>query len=328
MLHRAVDDVEPSPDALPRLLAAARRRRSPKRPLLAALGAVAAAAVALVVAFVVLPGQQQPTPVSAQPNSYLATPQPGVIASFDVLSGRQNGVLSDVPGADPETLATDRSRVLVVAATTEGKRLVEVSADGAQRVLPVPVGDARLLAAGGGRIAYLDGGAVVVLRDGQPQHIALPTGTRVDDLALSDDGRLALLAAEPGRHQASVLVLAPDATSWDGRVEAVSDGCGPVAITWNGPDLAVLEPPACAAGQARVATFAADTGRKLGGGVPFPAPELTPSTVELSADPLGRFLVSTSGGGQWLVDGSEVRPVPPACTRPGVCASGPATFWS
>ncbi|KAA5826563.1 hypothetical protein F1721_31250 [Saccharopolyspora hirsuta] len=326
-LHRLVDDVEPSPDALPKMLAAARRRKPSRRPLFAAIGAVAAAAVALVVAVAVLPGQQQPTPVSAQPNSYLAAPEPGVIASFDIYSGRQNGVLSDIPGADPEVLATDRNRVLAVATTSDGRQLVEVAADGAKHVLPVPVGDARLLTAGGGRIAYQDGDSVVVLR-GEQQRIALPAGMRVDDLALSDDGRLALLAAEPGRDRASVLVLAPEATSLADHVEATSDACGPVAIAWSGHDVAALEPPACGAGQARVATFAANSGRKLGAGVPFRTPELTAGTARLSADPLGRFLVSTDGRGQWLVDGSEVRPLPPACTTSGACASGPGTFWS
>ncbi|MER7078304.1 hypothetical protein SAMN02982929_05774 [Saccharopolyspora kobensis] len=327
-LHRMVDDVEPSPDALPKLLAGTRRRKAPRRPLFAAIGAVAVAAVALVVALVVMPGQQQPAPVSAQPNSYLATLEPGVIASFDIFSGQQNGVLADVPGADPEVLTTDRNRVLAATSTSDGRRLVEIAADGAQHVLPVPPGDLRLLAAGGGRIAYPDADSVVLLRGGQQQRIALPAGTRVDDLALSDDGRLALLAAEPGRDQASVLVLARDATSLAGHVEAASEDCGPVAITWSGRDIAALEPPACGDGQARVATFAADSGRKIGAGVPFRTPELAVGAVRISADPLGRFLVSTDGRGQWLVDGSAVRPLPPACTGDGGCATGPGTFWS
>ncbi|MER7011551.1 hypothetical protein ABT324_09010 [Saccharopolyspora sp. NPDC000359] len=327
-LHRLVDDVEPSPDALPKVLAAARRRKPSRRPLFAAVGAVAAAAVALVVAVAVLPGQQQPTPVSVQPNSYLAAPEPGVIASFDIYSGRQNGVLSDIPGADPEVLATDRHRVLAVTTTSGGRQLVEVAADGAKQVLPVPIGDARLLTAGGGQVAYQDGDAVVVLRGEQQQRIALPPGMRVDDLALSDSGQLALLATEPGRDQASVLVLAAGANSLTDHVEAASDGCSPVAIAWTRGDIAALEPPACGAGQARVATYATDSGRKLGAGVPFQAPELTAGTARLSADPLGRFLVSTDGRGQWLVDGSAVRPLPPSCASSGVCTSGPGTFWS
>ncbi|MER5392992.1 hypothetical protein [Saccharopolyspora sp. NPDC002686] len=327
-LHRLVDDVEPKPDALPKMLASARRRqKSPRRPWFAAIGLVAAAAVALLVAVLVLPGQQT-TQVSAHPNSYLAAPEPGVIASFDIFSGRQNGVLSDdVTGAHPAVLATDRNRVLALTSTADGERLVEVVPGGEQRVLPVRIGDARLLTAGGGKIAYRDGDAVVVLRGEQQQRIALPAGTRVDDLALSDDGRLALVAAEPGRDQAGVLVLAPGATSLDGRVEVVPDGCGPVAVTWTGRDIAALESPTCDAGQARVATFDAN-GRKLGAGVPFHAPELAAGAARLSADPLGRFLVSTSGHGQWLVDGSEVRPIPPACSADGVCADGPGTFWS
>ncbi|MCI2421453.1 hypothetical protein MOQ72_28865 [Saccharopolyspora sp. K220] len=325
-LHRLVEDVEPRPDALPRLLANARRRKSPRRPLLV-VAAVASAAAAFVVAMLALPGQQEPEPVSVQPNSYLAAPRSGVIASFDVLSGRENHEVARVSGADTAVLAADRDRVYTLVSTVDGRRVVEVALSGGQQVLPGDVGDGRLLAAGGGRIAYLDGTAVVVVHGQQQRRIPIPAELRVDDLALADDGRLAVLAGQQGSDH--VLLLPPDANSLAGHVEAVPDGpCGPVAITWSGRDLAALQPVDCTAEQARVATFAADTGRKIGAGAPFRTPPLVAGRTRLSADPLGRFLVSTDGQGQWLVDGSVIRPIPPACTTDGVCAPGPGTFWS
>ncbi|MGP4016470.1 hypothetical protein [Saccharopolyspora sp. 5N708] len=328
-LHRLVADVEPRPGALPRLLAQTRRRRSPRRPLVAVVVAAGLAAVAFVVAMVAMPGQPAPEPVSVRPDSYLAAPRPGVIASFDVPSGRENREVARVSGADPAVLAADRDRIYTVASTMDGRRVVEVSPQGGQRVLPGEVGDGRLLAAGGGRIAYLDGDAVVVLHGQQQRRIPMPPELRVDDLALADDGRLAVLAGQPGSERALVLLLAPEANSLAGHVEAVPDAaCGPVAIAWSGRDIAALQPVDCTAEQVQVATFAADSGRKIGAGVPFRTPRLVAGTTRLSADPLGRFLVSTDGQGQWLVDGSAVHPIPPACTADGVCIQGPGTFWS
>ncbi|QIZ36492.1 hypothetical protein [Saccharopolyspora sp. ASAGF58] len=326
-LHRLVEDVEPKPDALPRLLAATRGRRSPRRPLLALVGAVAVAAAAFVVVSLGIPRQQEPEPVSVQPDSYLAAPAPGVIASFDLRSGRENQEVARVDGADAGVLATDRDRVYTTVSTSDGRRIVEVLLRGGQRVLPGDIGDGRLLTAGGGRVAYLDGKAVVVVHDGgQQQRIAIPPELRVDDLALADDGRLAVLAGHQGS-QALVLLLAPDATSLAGHVDAVPDAtCGPVAIAWSGRDVAALQPVDCGGEQARVATFAADSGRKIGAGVPFRTPPLAAGQARLSTDPLGRFLVSTKGKGQWLVDGSVIRPIPPACTDDGACAEGPGVF--
>ncbi|PKW15010.1 hypothetical protein [Saccharopolyspora spinosa] len=327
-LHRLVEDVEPKPDALPRLLAATRRRRSPRRPLLALVGAVAVAAAAFVVASLVIPGQQEPEPVSVQPDSYLAAPAPGVIASFDVRSGRENQEVARVDGADAGVLATDHDRVYTTVSTSDGRRIVEVLLRGGQRVLPGDVGDGRLLTAGGERVAYLDGNAVVVVQGGgQRQRIAIPPELRVDDLALADDGRLAVLAGQQGSRQSLVLLLAPDATSLAGHVDAVPDAtCGPVAIAWSGRDVAALQPVDCGGEQSRVATYAADSGRKIGAGVPFRTPPLAAGQARLSTDPLGRFLVSTKGKGQWLVDGSMIRPIPPACTDDGACAEGPGVF--
>ncbi|GAA0532873.1 hypothetical protein GCM10011581_17620 [Saccharopolyspora subtropica] len=327
-LHRLVEDVEPRPDALPRLLAAARRRRSPRRPLIAALGAVGAAAVAFLVAVVFVPQQPELAPVSVQPNTYLAAPQPGVIASFDVLSGQENSQVATVTGADTTVLAADRDRVYTVVSTADGRRVAEVSARG-QRVLPGKVGDSRVLAAGGGRVAYLDGTDVVVVHDQQQHRIPVPAHLRVEDLALAADGRLAVLVTpRDGGQASSVLVLPPDATSLSARVEATSgEACGPVAVAWTGRDVAALQPVDCADDRLRVATFAGDSGRKIGAGTVFRTPPLAPGSARLSTDVLGRFLVSTAGQGQWLVDGSAVRPIPPACTTDGVCAAGPGTFW-
>ncbi|MEU6270494.1 hypothetical protein [Saccharopolyspora shandongensis] len=326
-LHQLVEDVEPSPDALPRLLAGVRRRRSPRRPLIVLVGAAAVAATAFVVAMFALPGRHDPAPVSVRPDSYLASPEPGVIAAFDVLSGREDREVAHVDGAEPGVLAADNDRIYTMASTADGRRVVEVNPQGGQRVLPGEAGDGRLLAAGGGRVAYLDGNAVVVVRGENRQAIAIPPGLRVHDLALADDGRLAVLAGEQDSSRAAVLLFAPDANSLAGHVEAVPDApCGPVAIAWSGPDVAALEPVDCGGGQARVATFAADTGRKIGAGVPFRTPRLTAGEARLSADPLGRFLVSTGKQGQWLVDGSVIRPIPPACSGAGECAPDPGTF--
>ncbi|MEV0705501.1 hypothetical protein AB0I53_47375 [Saccharopolyspora sp. NPDC050389] len=326
-LHQFVEDVEPRPDALPRLLAGVRRRRSPRRPLLAVVGAAAVAAAAFVVAMLAIPGQHDPEPVSVRPDSYLAAPEPGVIAAFDVLSGREDREVARVEGADTEVLAADHDRIYTVVSTADGRRVVEVNLQGGQRVLPGEFGDGRLLTAGGGRVAYLDGNAVVVVRGESRQSIAIPPELRVHDLALAEDGRLAVLAGEQGSRQAVVLLLAPDANSLAGHVEAVPDAaCGPVAIAWSGPDVATLQPVDCDGGQARVATFAANSGRKIGAGVPFRTPPLTAGEARLSADPLGRFLVSTGKQGQWLVDGSVIRPIPPACSGAGACAPGPGTF--
>ncbi|MBB5152908.1 hypothetical protein [Saccharopolyspora phatthalungensis] len=332
-LHRLVEDVEPRPDALPRLLANARQRRSPWRPLLAVAGAAAVAAAAFVVAMPRLPGQQAPEPVSVRPDSYLAAPEPGVITSFDVLSGRQNQAVARVNGADTKVLATDGDRVYTLVSTAAGRRVVEVTLGGGQQVLPGNVGDGRLLAAGGGRIAYLDGNDVVVVHAMQQQtpqqRIAIPPELRVNDLALAGDGRLAVLAGRHDSRRSLVLLLAPDANSLAGHVEAVPEAsCGPVAIAWSGRDVAALQPVDCGGEQARVATYAADSGRKIGAGVPFRTPPLTAVGTRLSTDSLGRFLVSSDGRGQWLVDGSAIRPIPPACTTGGVCTPGPSTFWS
>lgn len=327
-LHLLVEDVEPRPDALPRILAGSRRRRAPRRSLIALVGAVAVVAAAFVVGELTFPGEHVPEPVSVQPDSYLATPEPGVIASFDVLSGREKQEIARVAGADTAVLAADRDRVYTLVSTADGRRVTEVTLHGDQQVLPGNV-DGRLLTAGGGRIAYLDGEAVVVVHGRRQQRIAIPRELRVDDLALADDGRLAVLAGRLDGRQSLVLLLAPDANSLAGHIEAVPDAaCGPVAIAWSGRDIAALQPVDCGGQQARVATFAADSGRKIGAGVPFRTTPLSVGEVRLSTDPLGRFLVSTDGQGQWLVDGSLIRPLPPACSTGGTCASGPGTFWS
>jgi hypothetical protein len=71
------------------------------------------------------------------------------------------------------------------------------------------------------------------------------------------------------------------------------------------------------------------SGEQLGAGVPFDlrAGAVRSDAVALSADRLGRFLVSGAGTRQWLVDGADVQVVPKACSPGGACAATPATFW-
>ncbi|GAA4858508.1 hypothetical protein GCM10025787_48790 [Saccharopolyspora rosea] len=326
-LHRFVEDVEPSPDALPRVLAAARRRRSPRRNLVLAAGAAVTATAAFLVALLVIPDGRDAEPVSVQPNSYLASPTTGVIASFDVLSGHENREIARIAGARAGVLAADGDRAYTAVDDHGRIRIVEVWAGGRRVVGEVPGTDRPVLAANAGRVAYVDGNAVTVLRGQQRRSIPVPPGLRVHDLALAPDGRLAVLAGPPDSPRSSVSVVAPAGMSLDGRPEATPpDGCGPLAVTWSGHDLAALQPVDCS-GQVRVATFDSDSGRQLGAGVPFRAGPLVPDSVQLSTDRLGRFLISTGATGQWLVDGSVVRQVPPACSAGGACAGTPGTFW-
>lgn len=321
-MHRAVADVEPAPDSLPRLLAAARRRRAPhRRPTFLVVAAAAVAAVFIGVAL----GFQtpDPQPVSVRPGNYVAAVGAGAIASFDVASGRRQGEVAQVSGGEVTDLAEDQGRVFALVSTSDGHRVVEVAAGGAQRNL-ADAGDARALTAAGGRVAYADGDRIVLWIGGDRRDLPTP-GLRVIDLALSGDGRLALLAERGG--PAELLITDPDPTTVDASRAAPTGPCGPLAIAGSGSDIAALEPADCTApGRARVATYAADTGRKLAAGVPFATPPLDPAHLGLSADPQGRVLVSVPGRAQWLVDGTEVLQIPLPCAASGPCTALPATF--
>jgi hypothetical protein len=330
-LRLLVDDVEPRGDALPRLLAAAHRRKSPRRPLIAAsVVAVTATAVFLVALLVFPVGPPRGTePVSVAPNSYLAQSQPGVIASFDLVSGRQLQEVGRVSGGGSGVgLAADGDRVYTVVARGTERDLVNVSPNGAQ--VPVAVlpsgGPSPALAAGAGRVAYAAGGAVVVRRGLDQQRIPVPPGLHVVDLALDSDGRLAVLTAPDPGGAAGIHVVEPGAASMTERPPIVLAGrCGPMAIAWVGHDVAALRPVDCTSGRVRVATLDRTSGEQIGAGVPFDAGPAD-GRVGLSADRLGRFLVS-EGARQWLIDGSDVRTVPPACSPAGGCANEPGVFW-
>ncbi|TDD92469.1 hypothetical protein E1202_03315 [Saccharopolyspora karakumensis] len=320
-MHRAVADVEPAPDSLPRLLAAARRRRAPyRRPTFLV---VVAAAVAAVFVGVALSFQTpEPQPVSVRPGNYVAAVGAGAIASFDVASGRKQDDVAQVSGGEVTELAEDQGRVFALVSTSDGHRVVEATAGG-QRDL-AEAGDARALTAAGGRVAYADGDRVVLWIGGDRRDLPTP-GLRVIDLALSGDGRLALLAERGG--PAELLITDPDPTAVDVTRAAPTGPCGPLAIAGSGPDIAALEPADCTApGRARVATYAADTGRKLAAGVPFATPPLDPAHLGLSADPQGRVLASVPGRAQWLVDGTEVLQIPLPCAASEPCTALPATF--
>jgi hypothetical protein len=322
-LHRLVDDVEPAPDALPRLLSAA-RRRSARRRLPVVVGVSAALACATFVAVALgFFAQPRSTPVAVQPDSYVAAPRPGVIAAFDLRTGRQKAEVARVRGADGSDLATDSGRVFTSVSTGRGRRVVEITQEGERRTI-AEVADGRALTAGGGQVAYVDGAnRVVALGAGGRRELPLH-GMTVLDLALADDGRLALLVERESTRD--VLIAAPGVTTLDGSRELrVVAPCGPLAIAWRDRSLAAVEPD-CSLRRARVATYDATSGRKLGAGEAFDTPPLDSGGLDLSADELGRFLVSATDRGQWLVDGAQVRRIPPACDPEGHCADGSATF--
>jgi hypothetical protein len=329
-LSRSVEDVEPRPDALPRLLAATRRRPA-RRPVFKTAGAALAATAAVLVALVVLPEWRPgpPAPVSIRPNSYVAQREPGVLASFDVASGHQLHRLARVSGRPADALAADGQRVYAVARARDGLQIVEVAPNGAKRVVREVPPEARptALAAGGGRVAYADRDAVVVVLGTRQQRVPLPAGSAVRDLAVGSDGRLAVLTGKPADDRGELRVLPPGATRMSEPLAGGTSDCGPRAVAWSGPDIAALSPVRCGSPRVRVQILSPE-GSRIGAGTPFetgPAP--LGEGVRLSADRVGRFLVSAPDSRQWLVDGSGARAVPPACAPDGSCGGGAATFW-
>lgn len=330
-LRRLAEDVEPRPDALPTLLASVRRRRSPRRSLIATASTAVAATALFLVALLAFPvgephGAQ---PVNVGPQSYAAQPQPGLIATFDVVSGRQLEILARVPDATASPLAADGNRVYVVVPGQTANKVIEIGRGGSQRaVQTISAGqDGTPLAASSGRVAYLDGATLVVSSGDDQRRVPVPSGIRVFDLALDPAGRLAVLSAPDTSGPAGIQVLEPDAVSWE-MARSISSvrKCGPVAITWSGADLAALQPVVCGSGQMRVTTLDPNGDRQIGGGAPFDAgPRPLDVGTQLTTDALGRFLVSAPDARQWLVDGAEVRPLAPACASGARCV--PGTFW-
>lgn len=349
-LHQLVDDVEPRGDALPRLLSATRRRRLPRRrPLLAAGGAAVAATAVFLVALLVFPGgsNRGTEPVSVQPNSYVAESEAGVVSSFDVFSGRRIERVGRVSGAIAAPLVADGQRVYAVVSRGNRYEIVEVS--GAQRVISSGVAGAQrtVLAAGGGRVAYLDGEGIEISGAGDRRRIPVPAGREVLDLALAADGHLAVLTvggpglngapetasvpleAEPlAADRVSIHVVEPGVVSMTERTELRALGeCGPVALAWAGRELAVVQPVDCGFTRVRITTLDRDSGEQIGAGVPFEAGMLRTGQVQLSTDRLGRFLLTASGARQWLVDGTHVLPVPSMCSSGASCGDAPGSFW-
>lgn len=330
-LHCLVDEVEPRPDSLPRLLAASRRRRAPRRPLIAVAGAAAIAA-AFLVAVVVSPSEppRMTEPVSTAPNSYIAQAKPGVIASFDVVSGRQLDQVAHVPGTPTGALATDGDRIYTAVSGDTEAGIVEVSADGARRVVESRGESVEVLAAGAGRIAYVERDGVVIEQNGAQHRIPARPGLRVIDLALGEDGRLAILAMSDVPGASGIYVVDPAAVSIPERPTIVGLRCAPWAVSWTGTEVAALSPMDCGSSdEVRIGTFDSGSGEQIGAGVPFEVRSgpLDRTNVRLSTDRLGRFLVSGADTRQWLVDGADVLEVPPACAPDGACAEAPAMFW-
>lgn len=337
-LHRLVDDVEPRSDALPRLLAKTRKRK----PFVgfvravSACGALAGVTALVAGVLVFVQGQQyDATPVSVRPNSYLAQPEPGVVASFDISSGRQIRQLATLRGEAAGRLAADGQRVITSVSESDHAKLVEITPDGQQRTIR-SVSDAsgkHVFAAAAGRVAYVENDAVVIVDGRGERRVRVPDGFRVIDLALDGRGRLAVLA-DPNAGTApavpeTIYVVDPGAQAIELQESVPMVGrCGPLAVTWSDGVLATVLPVECSSTEVRVATFDWNTGQQIAAGVPVDI-GARPSAVDigLSADRLGRFLLSTSHSRQWVVDGAEVRSVPPACAPDGACARGPGTFW-
>ncbi|MCX2731561.1 hypothetical protein OOZ19_15055 [Saccharopolyspora sp. NFXS83] len=327
-LHALVDDVEPRGDTLPRLLAARQRRsrRPSRRPLIAAGGVAVAASAVFLVALAVVPGTspRQAEPVSIAPNSYVAAPKPGTLASFDVLTGKQHEVLAEVGAPVQGGLAADGDRVYATVPAAGGSDIVVLGPDRIIRPVAHRTGTGTALAAGGGRFAYAEGDGVVVEGTGGPRRIGLPAGEQALDLAVDHDGRLAVLTSRSEIH-----IVAPGGTELGAPMPTPPAGaCAPQALAWSDSDVAVLTPAECGnppAERMRISTLDGDSGAAVGGGVPFDTGgALGAEQVQLSVDRVGRYLVSVADGRQWLVDGADARPVAPACADTG-CV--PATFW-
>lgn len=325
-LHLLAEDVEPRPDALPVLLAATRRRRRGRHiPLFAALTAATAVAVFFAV-LVVVPGQRSAEPASIDPNSYVAQPSPGTVAEFDLGTGARGRQRAEVPGATG-VLAADGEHAYAVSRAGGIGRIVQLGPDGIERTVP-GTGDVRgRVSAAGGRIAFATGDAVAVLHGGTRATVPLPPGQRVRDLAVSQDGALAVLTTQRAGSAAELHVRPAEGGSWRSLPQA--SGCGPVAVSFSGPDVAALQPVSCSDPRLRVSTLRPEDGRIVGGGAVLPTRQpLEAGQAQLSTDASGRHLVSVPDHGQWLVDGSDVRSVPWPCTREGECASAPGVLPS
>lgn len=327
-MRSLVDDVEPRGDALASMLSAVRRRKAPRNRVVTVVGLTVAITAAFLVVLVIAPqAPPQTAPVSVAPNSYVAQPRPGVIAAFDVASGRQIRQLASVSGQSRGSLVADGDKVYTVVSKGNTATIVEVFSNGAQRNV-APSEGMRLpamMAAGGDMLAYLDRDSVVLSGGSARHRIPVPPGVRVAGLALGHDGRLAILTESAGN---VAIYLADTTTTSLSQRKPIRPygGCGSLAIAWRGSEVAALSPTTCdPVSTVRVATFNPDNGEQVAAGVPFSTGPL--NRVQLSADRLGRFLVSDHGARQWIVDGGDVRLLPPACAPDGSCSALPATFW-
>ncbi len=326
-LSELVDDVRPAPGSLARVLAGSRRGRGPWRPALAGTGAVVAA-VASFLAVVVLssaPSGPEPRPVGTGTDSYITQTRGGVLARVDLRSGREAGKIAELPGR-VMSLAADGERVYA-AVSGERQRIYELVAGRAPEVVTAVEGDASLtdLTAAHGRIAYLHDGDVVV-RAG-PEERTMPAPDGAVGLALAPSGRpVVLTESRGGKRSAALRIADPESSGWT-RVRT-GTGCAPLAVAPVETGIAVLYRVDCRAdGAVRVAALDPATGRRRSAGTPFDAGSgLRRGHVQLSAGPLGRYLVTAPSGGRWLVDGAQVRALPDPCGSGAGCAGTPSAL--
>lgn len=324
-LQAIVDDVEPAQDALPRLLVAA-RRRGHGHQVVRGTGIVAVAAVAAVVLVLVMPkaAPTDTTPVGVATSSYVTQTRPGVLAYVDIGNGQTSRRIAQLSGPVTALAAYHKK----VYAAVPG-RIVGVSAEHEPRVVTPRTGRVTALTASDYGVAYLSGDIAVVQRGDSARRIPVPPQLQAVDVALASDGRLAVLTTSTAPETGGVGVHIVGANSTflpPATVIEPVNGCVSLAITWSGSHLAALRPVNCQAwAGVRVATFDPESGRLIGGGVPFRADRSVFDDIQLSAGRLGRFLVST-GAKQWLIDGSAVRRLPQPCEPSSACADVPAVL--
>ncbi|MHA6798889.1 hypothetical protein [Bounagaea algeriensis] len=329
-LRCAVEDVEPEPSAFDRVLARARKHRHRRVPVLSAAAAVAAVCGLLGYVLAGLPAEDEPQPVSVRPNSYVAAAESGVLAVYDLADGGRGPDLARFDGSRPEALAGTAENVYALVSGAQ-REIIAVSPDGRRRpVARVPdTADPSILAARSGRVAYVDrrsaGEAVVVVHGGQRQELEVPAGSSVRDVALTGGGRVAVLLG--AGKSTELRVVDPSAGAVHGpAVPGLDSGeCGPLAVTGSERGVAVLRPAACGSGEVRVTEVDGASGAVTGAGVPFTAGGPRAGRPQLSADRMGRVLVS-AGQRQWLVDGAVVREVPVECGAAD-CTGRPVTLW-
>lgn len=322
-MSELVDDVQPAPGSLTRVLARSRRRRFVRRPLATGVTVAVAATVALLVVVVPSSDPSRPRAVGTAPDTYVTQVRDGVLARVDLGSGRRVGALARLPGR-VTSLATDDERVYAAVAG-QRHRLYELDEGGSARVVATAPAGASItdVTASGGRVAYVAGNTLVVIGDRGRRTVRTP-GEAVD-LALVGDGRLVLSTLGARTRRAGLYALPAGASTWSPLPHRQE--CAPLAIASTGSEVAALNRVDCGRARVRVTTFDPGTGRRVGAGRPFDlGADVQLGRVELSAGALDRYLVSVSGGRRLIVHGSRVRVAPGACPAHERCPGVPAAL--